>query len=44
MVLLDTEVLHEVNGGSKESYEIGLHMGEGLRKALVACGIIALFI
>jgi len=44
MTDLDNFTLKEVNGGSQESYNIGVQVGDAMRKALVILGIIVLFL
>lgn len=44
MISLDINMLKEINGGSQESYEAGLKAGEVIRKWLILCGIISLFL
>ena len=43
LISLDIISLKEVNGGSQHSYDLGLMVGDTIRKWAVACGIIALF-
>lgn len=44
LILLDDKALQEINGGSQESYDIGYQIGEGLRRGIMACSILALFL
>ncbi|MHA7111452.1 hypothetical protein ACRTDU_15075 [Sunxiuqinia elliptica] len=41
---LDSKSLKLINGGDTRSYYIGKNIGDGLRKAFIACGIISLFL
>lgn len=41
---LNKNELVEINGGSDYSYELGKQVGEALQKAVIVCGIIALFL
>ena len=43
MTDLDNFTLKEVNGGSQESYDIGVQVGDAMRKALVIMAILSLF-
>ena len=44
VILLDMNTLKEINGGSQESYELGLKVGNVIHKWLIAIGIVSIFI
>ena len=44
VILLDKKLLQEVNGGNQQAYDTGVGFGDAFRRALVVCGIVALFL